>query len=382
MHEFACQYRFEHILSLLTLQSVLTSTYWMEKSKHQFTLLQSMAKKSVSQFSFEVGRELICKMKRYSFVLFESLSCRAALPFTVPVFVEMQCYWSRFSNQSTCRNNHGLNIWFSSRSLCAQNCQYTRYRRMYCSPSRCSRELWRMRRGDMRGKKGTNIFSAVADISRKSRHFRLDRLDCWCICNLHWKPKISRKNCQSVSNARISKDISIKTNFYQEIRGEHVRFHLTILMANELRAKMNDTSEEISGDAEKQQFSLHGVFCKVGFRIRAETKTGQYVAIVGNRKGDNFENLTSSWLKFLQVLGTWDHSYAFPLSGKWFALLNSSTCSEKTIGVWEGEVTLPAAVNINYRYIICEGSLLIKWESLPENRFGFCFILYQFRQGL
>eukprot|EP01117_Protostelium_nocturnum_P011839 TRINITY_DN4316_c0_g1_i2.p1 TRINITY_DN4316_c0_g1~~TRINITY_DN4316_c0_g1_i2.p1 ORF type:complete len:1181 (+),score=436.13 TRINITY_DN4316_c0_g1_i2:73-3615(+) len=87
----------------------------------------------------------------------------------------------------------------------------------------------------------------------------------------------------------------------------------------------------------------------VTFKISALTKGSEYVAVVGERK----------------ILGSYNPLHALPLS-----LENPQDLQEDEMErTWIGSVFLPAGVSTRYRYIICQGSELLRWETLPDQRY-------------
>lgn len=78
--------------------------------------------------------------------------------------------------------------------------------------------------------------------------------------------------------------------------------------------------------------------CNVQFRVRARVAAGQYVAILGNRK----------------ILGSWDFTKAFPMS--------KDSEDESGHESWIAEVQLPAGIETEYRYIVCDGTQVVKYE--------------------
>lgn len=101
---------------------------------------------------------------------------------------------------------------------------------------------------------------------------------------------------------------------------------------------------KLSNSDEEQDQNLEVLFCQVKFMIRTSVDIGQYVAIVGNRK----------------ALGSWSHVASVPMTPE--EEISKEDC------IWTATIRLPAGVRTQYRYIICEGSRLKKWENLPRHR--------------
>ncbi|KYQ90095.1 hypothetical protein DLAC_08680 [Tieghemostelium lacteum] len=92
-----------------------------------------------------------------------------------------------------------------------------------------------------------------------------------------------------------------------------------------------------------------GLMSSVTFRISLPStamKPGQIIGMVGNRK----------------AIGSWS-----PNSALLFSRDQTTTSVEDTIG-WIGKVSVPVAVQLEYKYVIFEGTRLDSWETLPENR--------------
>ncbi|GAM27923.1 hypothetical protein SAMD00019534_110990, partial [Acytostelium subglobosum LB1] len=90
-----------------------------------------------------------------------------------------------------------------------------------------------------------------------------------------------------------------------------------------------------------------GSMSNVTFRITARVKPGYRVGVIGNRK----------------ALGKWN-------PGKALFLTQDDTAINANAGesTWVGKATLPTDVQVEYKYIICQGNRLDMWEALPENR--------------
>jgi glycerophosphodiester phosphodiesterase len=94
----------------------------------------------------------------------------------------------------------------------------------------------------------------------------------------------------------------------------------------------------------------HALMCTVNFQIKASTSSpSEYVAIVGERK----------------VLGSYNYLNALPLTR---VKNGDDVVVDTNEDLWIGQAPLPAGVPTRYRYIICEGSQVLKWESLPKTR--------------
>jgi len=138
-------------------------------------------------------------------------------------------------------------------------------------------------------------------------------------------------------------------NLANLLSGNHRNEALQAAISNLTNRSADQKKKELSNDSSPSNGnnSNNGLLCKVRFQIRAQTKTGQFVAIVGNRK----------------ILGTWDHNYAFPMT-----LEKNEGGNESEGSIWTAEIRLPYGAKSEYRYVICEGSFLVKWEALPSHR--------------
>jgi len=107
----------------------------------------------------------------------------------------------------------------------------------------------------------------------------------------------------------------------------------------------NNENEKDSPNNSKK--ILKSLMSKVTFRITSNNiKPGYVIGIVGNRK----------------AIGSWNPSSALIFK----SLSQPIVQGEESI--WIGKVSVPVNVQLEYKYIVFDGTRLDTWEALPENR--------------
>ncbi|KAF2076378.1 hypothetical protein CYY_002335 [Polysphondylium violaceum] len=102
---------------------------------------------------------------------------------------------------------------------------------------------------------------------------------------------------------------------------------------------------------------LKSLMSKVTFRITSNNiKPGYVIGVVGNRK----------------AIGSWNPSSALIFKSLSTSASGTNTNTTAATGteesIWIGKVSVPVNVQLEYKYIVFDGSRLDTWEALPENR--------------
>ncbi|EGG20050.1 hypothetical protein DFA_07167 [Cavenderia fasciculata] len=125
---------------------------------------------------------------------------------------------------------------------------------------------------------------------------------------------------------------------------------LSILKDKEIEQQQQQQQQQqkATSPVTKNNKITKSMISTVIFKIISSVKSdqGYKVGIIGNRK----------------ALGKWNPLHALFLEK--VETINGASGES----IWVGKASVPTNVQIEYKYIICQGSRLDSWETLPENR--------------